>query len=74
MLLEHNKLYQQRIARQVGLHTPDTVITNDPEELLELCERHDGVIAVKQLRGELLVREDDLQTLFIYTQMIDRKK
>ncbi len=70
VLLEHNKLYQQKVARQVGLDAPDTLITNDPEELLKFCNEHGGTIAVKQLRGGLLVRQEDLRPLFIYTQKV----
>ena len=72
ILLEHNKLYQQKVARQLGLDVPDTLITNDPEELAEFCGGHGGTIAVKQLRGGLVAREKDLQTLFIYTHKVSQ--
>lgn len=72
VLLEHNKLYQQRAARQVGLDTPASLISNEPEQLMRFCEGHGGSIAVKQIRGALLVRESDLQPVFLYTQKLDQ--
>lgn len=52
-LLEHNKLYQMKLAREVGLSVPDTIITNESNELLAFCRAHNNIVAVKQLRGRV---------------------
>lgn len=43
------KLWQLGIARAVGFDTPDTVITNDPERLLEFYLAHRGDVITKPL-------------------------
>ncbi len=69
-LIQHNKLFQLKVASQVGLEVPDTVITNDPERLIHFCEDHGGVIAIKMLKGDWFVEESDDKALFLFTQKI----
>jgi glutathione synthase/RimK-type ligase-like ATP-grasp enzyme len=49
--VDGNKLYQQRIARSVGLRVPDTLVTNDPTAARRFYERHAGQVVVKLLAG-----------------------
>jgi len=69
-LLEHNKLYQLKDAWVIGLKIPDTIITNNPDELLRFCRKCGGVIAVKLLKGGWFVKEESNVPLFIFTQMV----
>lgn len=69
-LLEHNKLYQLKIASLIGLNVPDTIITNKPAELLSFCDKHGGIVAIKLIKGNSFVREGDIAPLFIFTQKI----
>jgi glutathione synthase/RimK-type ligase-like ATP-grasp enzyme len=69
-LLEHNKLYQLKIASRLGLKTPRTLVTNDPNQILDFIHREDSSAAVKILRGNFFSRENDDQHLFIFTKRI----
>jgi glutathione synthase/RimK-type ligase-like ATP-grasp enzyme len=71
-LLQRNKLYQMKDAASAGLKIPDTVITNDPSELLKFCDRFGGSIAVKLLRGDWFVKEESNIPLFVFTQKVTR--
>jgi len=73
-LLEHNKLYQLKLASQVGLSVPDTIITSDPNDLLAFCQRHGGVIALKILKGKFFTKEGSNVPLFVFTQRISIKE
>lgn len=42
--LAENKILQLRAARSVGLSTPETVLTNDAEEVRSLLSRHHEII------------------------------
>jgi glutathione synthase/RimK-type ligase-like ATP-grasp enzyme len=68
-VLEHNKLLQLRLAAHSGLATPQTVITNNPAELLTFCEKHGGFIAVKALHSTIS-RNADGSTAAIYTNRV----
>ena len=68
-VLEHNKLLQLRLAALSGLATPQTMITNNPEELLAFCEEHGGFIAVKALHATIF-RDADGGAWAIYTNRV----
>ncbi|MHB8523066.1 MAG: MvdC/MvdD family ATP grasp protein [Limisphaerales bacterium] len=70
-LLEHNKLYQLKVAAILGLRVPRSLITNDPDELLTFCESNGGVLAVKVLKGNFFRREGNNVPLFVFTQRIE---
>lgn len=46
-----HKLLQHQAAHQVGLATPDTVYTNDPEVIRAFLGRHDGKVVYKPFHG-----------------------
>lgn len=46
-----HKPYQLKIAPQVGLEIPDTLITNDPVKAAEFIESHRGKVVYKALAG-----------------------
>lgn len=69
-LLQHNKFYQLKGASSVGLKVPDTIITNDPEELLRFSEMKGGVVAVKLLKGDWFLKGGSPVPLFVFTQRV----
>lgn len=42
-----HKPWQLELARRVGLHTPETLITNDPDEARAFWDAHDGRVIYK---------------------------
>jgi glutathione synthase/RimK-type ligase-like ATP-grasp enzyme len=46
-----NKFYQLQIATNVGLHTPDTLITNEPRAFVDFFNKYSGNIIAKTLGG-----------------------
>lgn len=46
-----NKLIQLREAKEVGLRVPETLVSQDPDTIRKFCQRHEGQIIVKPLRG-----------------------
>lgn len=68
-LLEHNKLFQLKLAEESGLFVPDTIVTNNPDDLIDFCERHDGFVAVKAVRSRIF-QESPANTQGIYTNRI----
>ncbi len=73
-LIEHNKLYQQKEASAIGLVIPDTIITNNPDKLLQFCRNHKGMVAVKLLKGGWFVKEESNIPLFVFTQKITEEE
>ncbi|MEU6412579.1 ATP-dependent carboxylate-amine ligase [Microbispora sp. NPDC046933] len=43
------KPYQLAVAKRVGFDVPDTLVTNDPDDLLDFYGRHDGQVIYKAL-------------------------
>ncbi len=73
-LIEHNKLYQQKEASAIKLAIPDTIITNNPDKLLQFCRNHKGMIAVKLLKGAWFVKDGNNVPLFVFTQKITEEE
>lgn len=69
-LLEQNKLYQLRAAADIGITTPDSLITNNPDELLHFADVHGGMVAVKAIRGGFFKKEGSNVPLFVFTQQV----
>ena len=68
-LLEHNKLFQLKLAEESGLIVPDTVITNSSDQLIEFCENHGGFLAVKSVCSSIFQEIDGVAT-GIYTNKV----
>jgi hypothetical protein len=60
------KLIQLHHAKRLGLLVPETVLTQDPEVIRALWERHEGRVVVKPLNSGCIEREDGRMSL-IYT-------
>lgn len=67
-----SKPYQQQLIRDVGFVVPETLVTNDPEEVLRFAEVHGRVIykstssvrsIVQELTAERLAQIDGVRTL-----------
>lgn len=71
-LLEDNKLYQMKIAQSVGLTVPDTIISNNFEDVLSFASTYKN-LAVKPLYTTVF-REGNSDLLFLYTNKITRKE
>ena len=69
-LIENNKFYQARLAKEAGLVVPDTIVTHDPDVVIEFCRAHGDVIAMKLLSGQLFQNEPDQEYRGIYTQQV----
>lgn len=64
-----NKLVVLKMASEVGLDVPDTLITADVDELRQFIEKH-GAVITKPIGDMLLVSFDDSQ-FGTYTAVID---
>lgn len=62
------KLLQLKVARQLGIGTPPTCVTNDPQMARQFCTEH-GAVASKALATGF-VRYGD-ETLKLYTRKVD---
>lgn len=49
--LAGNKIFHLNVAKEAGFTVPDTLVTNDPDKVLEFCKKHNGRIIVKKLQG-----------------------
>src|SRR5579864_893808 len=46
-----NKIYQLEVAHQCGFRVPDTLVTQDKQEVLQFVETHRGEVIVKPVVG-----------------------
>ncbi len=72
-LLEHNKLYQLKIASIVGLKTPRTLLTNDPQDVLNFVIEQGGSAAMKIVKGNFFLKKNKDEHLFVFTQRISEE-
>jgi len=72
-LLEDNKLFQLEFASKIGLNVPETIITNDPDEVTRFAERHSGVVVLKPLYTSCIVSSSD-ELFLIYTRKLTTKE
>lgn len=66
-----SKVVQLRKARELGLRVPATLITNDPERLVEFYHAHRGDIIVKMQKTAFWAPESGLG---LYTSKVDLDK
>jgi hypothetical protein len=59
------RLSQLRVAQAIGLETPQTLATNDPDALLDFYQMHDGDVVSKLVEQEL-----DYTRFMRYTDMV----
>jgi len=68
--LASNKFYQQSIAYQVGLLTPDTLISNDWESVVHFSDPTEGVL----LKSIGYIKLDDEGRKFLYSQRFSHEE
>jgi len=68
-LLEHNKLFQLKLAVASGLVIPRTIVTNNPDQLEDFCRSCGNSIAVKAIRSRIFQHDDGTAT-GIYTNKV----
>ncbi|OHA33042.1 MAG: hypothetical protein A2928_00645 [Candidatus Taylorbacteria bacterium RIFCSPLOWO2_01_FULL_45_15b] len=61
-----NKLLQQVRAAQVGLNTPDTIISNSPEAVTRFSAKNDGHLLLKSMGNVKLDRDG---TMALYSEI-----
>jgi glutathione synthase/RimK-type ligase-like ATP-grasp enzyme len=66
-----SKVLQIQKARQLGFRVPDTLITNEPDRLIEFYEAHNGDIVVKMQKTAFWAPESGLG---LYTSKVDLAK
>lgn len=66
------KPHQLFVARECGLKIPKTLITSNPEEALEFCERCNGDVIYKSLSNH--VRDCGTTGYGIYTTRLERRQ
>jgi len=59
-----NKLYQQQIAQQCGLTTPETLVSNDPESVVTFAKEKNGLL----LKTLGYIKLDALGNDFLYSE------
>ena len=69
-LLEHNKLKQRLDATRIGLRTPTTLITTDPQRILNFCKQHGEQVVLKTIRPSLVKQGRKRGGLLVFTTPI----
>lgn len=67
--IAENKIFQLKLAQEIGLRIPRTCITTDKEEIMKFKEKCDGNIVGKALYSPLI--EDKDEDYFIFTNIIE---
>ena len=65
-----NKLYQQQVARRVGLMTPTTLLSNDPDDVIRFSSQKDGLL----LKSIGYIKLDDEGRYFLYSQRVPHEE
>lgn len=57
-----NKLYQQRLAKELGFNIPDTLITNNGIRAREFFKKHNNQVIIKQLSAISIIENSESAT------------
>jgi hypothetical protein len=68
-----HKIEQLTHARQMGLSTPDTLITQKPDAVKQFLIKHKYQVLTKPLAGGYIERDNQLEDTVIYTNLISVK-
>ena len=68
--LAENKLYQLKIAQELGFTIPDTIVTNNTNSFKKFAKSQDDNIIIKPIRQGRIYTVDGVETIF--TNVIDR--
>jgi glutathione synthase/RimK-type ligase-like ATP-grasp enzyme len=72
MIRSQRKAPQLQLARELGLHVPPTVFTNDPRRFLEFYRRHNGRI-VSKITGNIHMRHYVGEQFARYTERVSTR-
>lgn len=64
-----NKLYQLKVAAQIGFILPSTLVTNDPEQAQNFYSRQNDGAIYKPLKHSKTVRDEKVN--LVYTNIVD---
>ncbi len=64
-----NKIYQLKVAQNIGFKLPDTLITNEHSRLNRFIDTHKGKVIIKPIRQGRIRKNDEIKTIF--TNQID---
>jgi len=67
------KIRQLSLAREVGLSPPDTLMTQDHDELVEFSSRYDGRLIAKPMSAGRVRRPRERQDSLIYTNELSAR-
>lgn len=65
-----NKIYQMYMAGKVGFSQPDTIISNNPTDVISFFDKHNGNVIIKDLNTHAI--ENGQEILASFTQQIQR--
>lgn len=68
------KIFQLQLARSLGMRTPDTIISNDPETVISFYGKHKGDIICKAIKAGAIDYGDKMkiiQTHKVSKEMLD---
>jgi glutathione synthase/RimK-type ligase-like ATP-grasp enzyme len=66
-----NKLYQHKIAKELGLKLPNTIVTNQSEEVKKFAQDNNHNIIIKPLNSGQIKEADGVSTIF--TNRLNKK-
>ena len=72
-VIASHKLEQLTRAKQFGLDTPDTLLTQEPDDVLKFWRKHGQQIIVKPLATGYLERDEQSSDSIIYTSLVLEK-
>lgn len=67
------KLEQLRRASNLGLRTPETLVTQSPDEAMSFFSKHRGSVIVKPISGGYIERETPTNDTQIYTSRVSKR-
>lgn len=59
-----NKIYQIKIAKELGFNIPDTLITNQHSVLQKFIDKHEGNIIIKPIRQGRIREQNGFKSIF----------
>jgi glutathione synthase/RimK-type ligase-like ATP-grasp enzyme len=67
--IAENKLYQLKIAQQVGFNLPETLVTSSKQQILDFAKKCNNEIIIKPLRSGRVKENDSIR--LIYTNKVN---
>jgi glutathione synthase/RimK-type ligase-like ATP-grasp enzyme len=68
------KLQQLTLASKIGFAIPDTLVTQDPQELRDFFDQHEGQLIVKPMSTGYIERPDESCDTLVYTNRVQKNQ